>query len=246
MVVGTFSFAVARAVKPPVPRESYIRGAMGLPEPPQGTPALPPPAPAPDPHLTYSPQPPQPTLTPTTPRVRAAPPPQSAPDAAPSGGSAQSEVVPDDGREEVRAALPAPTPRSAEISDVPPGDLRPPAVDAPCLVCGSPSVSWIERDGERKGFCRAHIGTPERPVPVTASAPPTPPIPSAPLKPPGPPPGEARQGGAVASGEPAAPTTPERSGGASQQCSGVTKSGTRCRRKTRDPSGFCYQHQPPG
>jgi hypothetical protein len=29
----------------------------------------------------------------------------------------------------------------------------------------------------------------------------------------------------------------------SQQCQGTTRSGARCRRKTRDASGFCYQHR---
>jgi hypothetical protein len=29
-----------------------------------------------------------------------------------------------------------------------------------------------------------------------------------------------------------------------QQCLGTTKSGSRCRRKTTDPSGWCYQHKP--
>ena len=29
----------------------------------------------------------------------------------------------------------------------------------------------------------------------------------------------------------------------SARCQGVTKKGAQCRRKTRDPSGFCYQHQ---
>jgi hypothetical protein len=29
-----------------------------------------------------------------------------------------------------------------------------------------------------------------------------------------------------------------------QQCLGTTKSGSRCRRKTSDPCGYCYQHKP--
>lgn len=29
----------------------------------------------------------------------------------------------------------------------------------------------------------------------------------------------------------------------SQQCQGITRSGERCRRKTRDTSGYCYQHR---
>ena len=32
--------------------------------------------------------------------------------------------------------------------------------------------------------------------------------------------------------------------GEAPQCQGITKAGQRCRRKTRDPSGFCPQHRP--
>lgn len=37
------------------------------------------------------------------------------------------------------------------------------------------------------------------------------------------------------------PTTTETA--QSVQCLGITKKGTRCKRMTKDPSGFCYQHQ---
>jgi endonuclease G len=33
-------------------------------------------------------------------------------------------------------------------------------------------------------------------------------------------------------------------GAASQQCNGVTKKGARCSRTTKNPNGYCYQHQP--
>jgi len=33
--------------------------------------------------------------------------------------------------------------------------------------------------------------------------------------------------------------------GLALQCQGLTRAGARCRRKTRDASGFCYQHRPP-
>lgn len=36
-------------------------------------------------------------------------------------------------------------------------------------------------------------------------------------------------------------TTP--SGSSSSQCQGITTKGNRCQRMTKDPSGFCYQHQ---
>lgn len=35
----------------------------------------------------------------------------------------------------------------------------------------------------------------------------------------------------------------ESSGSASTQCQGITTKGARCQRMTKDPSGFCYQHQ---
>jgi len=37
--------------------------------------------------------------------------------------------------------------------------------------------------------------------------------------------------------------TPAPSGGATVQCSGTTAKGKRCSRMTKDPSGFCWQHQ---
>jgi len=40
------------------------------------------------------------------------------------------------------------------------------------------------------------------------------------------------------------PSTEQESGISSAvQCSGITQSGSRCKRKTKDPSGKCYQHQ---
>jgi hypothetical protein len=77
---------------------------------------------------------------------------------------------------------------------------------AACLVCGARAASWVEVDGQRVGYCRAHYSAPE---------------------------------GAAGAEDP-----PSAGGeGPSAQCRGVTRSGARCRRKTRDPSGFCYQHR---
>lgn len=71
-----------------------------------------------------------------------------------------------------------------------------------CLLCSEPAYSWVERDGERYGYCLKHQGK-------TAG-------------------GSSRQ---------------SETSGTKQQCLGMTRAGTRCRRQTSDSSGFCYQHQ---
>lgn len=45
-------------------------------------------------------------------------------------------------------------------------------------------------------------------------------------------------------GEPPAAAAASGSRAASVQCRGFKKNGERCGRKTRDPSGYCYQHRP--
>lgn len=95
---------------------------------------------------------------------------------------------------------------------------------ARCMECGAPAASWVEVNGRRVGYCRQHYsqlalprGERERsrtPAPAPA-APPAMENTPAPVE------------------EPAA-----------VQCRGFTKDGTRCRRKTLDPSGYCYQHRP--
>jgi hypothetical protein len=97
--------------------------------------------------------------------------------------------------------------RSARRSDETPRPARTSGQEsAACLVCGTRAASWVEVDGQRVGYCRAHYSAPE---------------------------------GAAGAEDP-----PSAGGeGPSAQCRGVTRSGARCRRKTRDPSGFCYQHR---
>lgn len=117
--------------------------------------------------------------------------------------------------------------RSRRASSVPPQ----PEPEAPvrpegfCLACGAPTDNWVEVDGRKQGYCRKHMGRVRIPVSPPASARVAPrPAPAAAAYSASP---ESRSGGE----------------GASAQCRGVTKSGAPCRRKTRDPSGFCYQHR---
>lgn len=103
-----------------------------------------------------------------------------------------------------------------------------------CLVCGGRADSWVENeDRQRIGYCRRHLDKVVRPEkPARSSA--------------------QREAAAPPEAEPAAGTAPGAAEGmpagaaetGSHQCRGVTKSGQPCRRKTRDPSGFCYQHRP--
>jgi hypothetical protein len=112
------------------------------------------------------------------------------------------------------------TPRLRE-----PGALAPSSVEGPgaaqepvarCMVCGEAAGSWVELEGQRIGYCAVHAGTPSPAVSGRARAAGT------------------AEGGPAASG-------PGEAGSA--QCRGVTKSGSRCRRKTKDASGLCYQHR---
>lgn len=100
---------------------------------------------------------------------------------------------------------PTPAPRNASQVSVPALPV-PNSVQANsgvhCLLCSEPAYSWVERDGERYGYCRKHQGKPA--------------------------------GGTARSVE---------ASGQKQQCLGMTRTGTRCRRQTSDPSGYCYQHQ---
>ena len=72
-----------------------------------------------------------------------------------------------------------------------------------CLVCKEHAYSWIEREGQRYGYCLKH------------------------------------QGQSRGSRSSESDSTAQK-----QQCLGTTKSGSRCRRQTSDPSGYCYQHKP--
>lgn len=102
---------------------------------------------------------------------------------------------------------------------------------ARCLECGAPAASWVEVDGKRVGYCRKHYSKLDRPRAGRKRSKPQAQEMAVP----------ADKGSAAASGE---LPTPAQQEAASVQCRGVTKDGTRCRRKTRDPSGFCYQHRP--
>lgn len=52
------------------------------------------------------------------------------------------------------------------------------------------------------------------------------------------------QTGPAAAGGGPKPTPAAGGPAAPAQCEGATRTGARCRRKTSDPSGFCYQHRP--
>ena len=108
-----------------------------------------------------------------------------------------------------------------------------------CRMCGRPAASWVKVDGERQPRCPDHtrsVSTAEAEISLPASAgeapPPTPPAPVTSLP---------DTGGAAPEG--VAPSAPA-SEGTAVQCRGATRRGERCRRKTADASGLCYQHRP--
>ena len=92
-----------------------------------------------------------------------------------------------------------------------------------CLVCGERADSWVEIDGRRQGYCPKHVSKVRVPLPATAA------VPAQGLAPSGPSASFAPASGASETG--------------SVQCRGITRAGLQCRRKTRDPSGVCYQHR---
>jgi hypothetical protein len=105
-----------------------------------------------------------------------------------------------------------------------------PAGKAVCQVCGRPVESWAEVDGRRIGYCRRHMARvtrsrrPRRPAAPPAAGPPVEQEPTDSF------PVTNDDGAASGKIEPV-------------QCQGLTKSGARCRRRTTDPSGYCYQHR---
>lgn len=125
-------------------------------------------------------------------------------------------------------------------------ERRPEPKSPRCLVCGAPADSWVESEGVSRGYCRAHYGPASPPVSAAPPAGPTAAV-APPTSPPPTPPQTAPPGAAVsaptAETPPAPSQEPARSATGSVQCRGTTRDGDRCRRKTRDPSGFCYQHQ---
>jgi hypothetical protein len=113
-----------------------------------------------------------------------------------------------------------------------------------CMVCGAPTDNWVEVDGRKQGYCPKHLSKVKIPVPPPARA-------ERPVAAPAPTATPSRRTySPPAPSEPAAQEDPAREPSAGSgaegplvQCRGVTKSGTQCRRKTRDPSGLCYQHR---
>ena len=95
-----------------------------------------------------------------------------------------------------------------------------------CLACGASAESWVQQDGIRRGYCRKHLGKPSRVRPPRAQPPPL---------------VAESDTGETTEGEPSAASGAAETG--SRQCGGMTRSGAPCRRKTRDPSGRCYQHR---
>lgn len=126
----------------------------------------------------------------------------------------EAPPIPEKKRRASRRASAAP---AAEIPEIPGEPM------GVCMICGARADSWTEVDGQRIGYCRKHL---------TKAAP----VPPAP-----------REAASESPDEPRLKserrTAPAETGSASAQCQGFTKSGTRCRRKTSDPSGLCYQHR---
>lgn len=131
-------------------------------------------------------------------------------------------------------------PGAPAVAGAPEPPLKP---EGFCLVCGAPTDNWVEIDGRKQGYCPKHMSkvkTPvERATTTTSRRRPR-------AEGDGPPaPGEAI--GADAAPEQSSPPRSFSAGeGELVQCRGVTKAGTQCRRKTRDPSGLCYQHRGQG
>jgi hypothetical protein len=96
-----------------------------------------------------------------------------------------------------------------------------------CLTCGGPAASWVEGALGRVGFCKDHLSRSEPEPPVPAFEPPVPLPAPAPTPTPAP-----------------APAPKPAAASETVQCAGVTKAGQQCRRKIRDPSGYCHQHRP--
>lgn len=116
--------------------------------------------------------------------------------------------------------LPALTYPAARPETPPPAPPPVPEVDdamGRCLVCGTAIPSWVEVDGRRQGYCPRHQSR------VKVAAPTYP----------------AADRSRATWGR----SSRAREETSSVQCTGTKRDGTRCRRKTRDPSGRCYQHR---
>jgi hypothetical protein len=92
-----------------------------------------------------------------------------------------------------------------------------------CMICGARADSWTEVDGQRVGYCRKHLTKAASVSPARRAT--------------------AAEGAEEPGPKPERRTASSESGSPSVQCRGVTRSGTRCHRKTSDPSGLCYQHR---
>jgi hypothetical protein len=138
---------------------------------------------------------------------------------------APQEVLPP--TDETAGAAPGPAAKPVRKPAAEPPPSQEPRPEALCLTCGKAADSWVEVDGNRVGYCRKHYSdlTPVAPAPTAA-------------------PPAAEGGGAHPLPAARAPAAEAPAGAAPVQCQGLTKAGDRCRRKTRDPSGFCYQHRP--
>lgn len=207
-----------RAVPPPsAPRTPLQPSAprLALPRPAAAPQALLPPQPAP-------------AMAPALPADYPAPEPYN-----PAADPRRPLVDPTDYRR-----APARRPRTQALpAGAPQPEPEPPVKpEGFCLVCGAPTDNWVEVDGRKQGYCPKHMSRVKIPI---ASTPPG--LPAAPAP--------AATGASPAEGPPPVPVSTEQgpaaaaTDGPSVQCRGVTKSGTPCRRKTRDPSGLCYQHR---
>ena len=256
--LGAICFVIAtlvsyRVSQPPPPVLRYQPAAIPVP-------AVAPPASAATPTTQAAPvaapefqsvvqPPPLPVQTAVPPANAPAPLPQyqPAPTPAPTAALPDRYPMPPPGTSGKTPKKSRKTAASAAPTDtsVPGTDERP-----KCLLCNAPADSWVEVDGVKQGYCRKHYSHMDRPRTSRKSAARTPA--PAPVPEPETSPGETADTGAVTQEaspegrvERATPSRGKRSDSeGSVQCRGFTKTGQRCHRKTKDPSGFCYQHRP--
>jgi hypothetical protein len=250
ILVSGGAYCLGRGSRPPAPAMRLEAHSLPLPPPPAPIELTPIPTAA-SPELTYATQ-----LPPTAARsVRRNA--RAAVEDAAAGEPEERRSASQSMAEKVDAPLPgsptgeapaAPSPREA----VAPVETSPDPGTPRCSRCGAPADSWVERDGATLGYCRSHYTT----TPALASVPAPPPSGSpagqrptptttTPVAPPalGVPTSSAEASNTEEDRKPP-PERDKPKSPTSVQCKGTTKKGERCRRKTTDPSGYCYQHKP--
>jgi hypothetical protein len=213
------------------PAITIERGALPVP-PPLAAEA------SPSPGATAEPDPP-PVLIPASP----APAPASVRGFSPPGAGRTGWLIEGDGipylppvippKPETRpsppVAAPATPPPTAPQPEAPPVAPSPARPENRCAECGEPGERSVTRQGHAIWFCAAHFYPAGRPLSDST-----------------PPHEEPSAADAHSPAPPASLPTPAASAksAAATQCTGMTRSGARCRRRTADSSGMCHQHRP--